>query len=122
MSIAISRIDAKQWCTEHEYELLELEKTTTSETDDDDEDDENSHRKQKIEKKTKESEKRKFRNKKFYPLFLFYFLFTLVYQDVYGVPRLLQTLHLQQWPNMNLKGKEKLFRGVLLMVRDYPIF
>lgn len=43
MSTAISKMDLKQWCTEHEYELLELEKTTTSETDNDEED-ENSHR------------------------------------------------------------------------------
>jgi len=42
----MSRTDVKQWCTEHEYELLQLEKSTTSETDNDDEDDdENNHRK-----------------------------------------------------------------------------
>ncbi|CAF4317172.1 unnamed protein product, partial [Adineta steineri] len=45
----ISRTDIKQWCTEHDYELLELEKNKTSETDDEDddedgEDDENAHR------------------------------------------------------------------------------
>ncbi len=47
MSIAISKTDLKQWCTEHEYELLQLEKSTTSETDDDEEveDEENTHRK-----------------------------------------------------------------------------
>ncbi|CAF1356042.1 unnamed protein product [Adineta ricciae] len=39
----ISKTDIKQWCTEHGYELLELEKSATSETDDDDED-ENTHR------------------------------------------------------------------------------
>jgi len=44
----MSRTDVKQWCTEHEYELLELEKSTTSETDDDEkeENDEDNHRKQ----------------------------------------------------------------------------
>ncbi len=47
LSIAISKTDLKQWCTEHEYELLQLEKSTTSETDDDEEveDEENTHRK-----------------------------------------------------------------------------
>jgi hypothetical protein len=35
-----------------------------------------------------------------------FFFFILVYQDVYGIPRLIQTLHIHQWPNMNLKGKE----------------
>jgi len=46
--IALSRTDVKQWCKEHEYELLELEKSTTSETDDDEkeENDEDNHRKQ----------------------------------------------------------------------------
>lgn len=29
----------------------------------------------------------------------------VVYQDVYGIARLIQTLQLHQWPNMNLKGK-----------------
>jgi hypothetical protein len=45
--IALSKTDVKQWCTEHGYELLELEKSTTSESDDDDdeEEDEGSHRK-----------------------------------------------------------------------------
>jgi hypothetical protein len=46
--IALSRTDVKQWCKEHEYELLELEKSTTSETDDDDDDpeeEEDNHRK-----------------------------------------------------------------------------
>lgn len=46
----MSRTDVKQWCTENEYELLELEKNTTSETEDnddeeDDDDNENNHRK-----------------------------------------------------------------------------
>jgi hypothetical protein len=52
LSIAISRIDVKQWCTEHKYELLELEKNTTSEPEDDEEenDDEDNHRKQKKKK------------------------------------------------------------------------
>jgi len=52
LSIAISKTDVKQWCTEHEYEFLQLEKSTTSETDDD-EDEENTHRKQKRRKKKK---------------------------------------------------------------------
>jgi hypothetical protein len=44
--IAISKTDVKQWCEKHEYELLELEKSTKSETDDEeDEDNENTHRK-----------------------------------------------------------------------------
>ncbi len=53
LSIAISKTDIKQWCTENEYELLELEKTATSETDDNDDDDgdENNHRKQKKKRK-----------------------------------------------------------------------
>ncbi|CAF0800106.1 unnamed protein product [Rotaria sordida] len=72
LSNTISKMDVKQWCTEHEYELLELEKTTTSETDD--EDDENNH----------------------------------LYRGVYGIPHLIQTLHIHQWPNMNLKGKKKI--------------
>ncbi|CAF5190603.1 unnamed protein product, partial [Rotaria magnacalcarata] len=42
LSNTISKTDVKQWCTEHEYELLELEKTTTSESDGED-DDEDSH-------------------------------------------------------------------------------
>jgi hypothetical protein len=42
--IAFSKTDVTQWCTEHEYELLELEKSATSETDDD-EDNEDNHRK-----------------------------------------------------------------------------
>ena len=46
----MSRMDVKHWCTEHEYELLELEQTTTSETDDDDED-ENHHRKKQTNKR-----------------------------------------------------------------------
>lgn len=57
--LALSRTDVKQWCTTHEYELLELEKSTTSEIDDGDEEEEeeegeNSHRKQKKEKYEKE--------------------------------------------------------------------
>ncbi len=59
LSIAMSRTDVKQWCTEHEYELLELEKSTTSETDDDEKeenDDEDNHRKQER-AKTKKNKK-----------------------------------------------------------------
>ncbi|CAF3566414.1 unnamed protein product [Rotaria sordida] len=58
LSNTISKMDVKQWCTEHEYELLELEKTTTSETDD--EDDENNHRKREIQKKIKKEKKKKY--------------------------------------------------------------
>jgi len=32
-----------------------------------------------------------------------------LYRDVYGIPRLIQTLHIHQWPDMNLKGKKKVF-------------
>lgn len=45
--LAMSKTDVKQWCTNNQYELLELEKTSKSEADDDDDaddDDENSHR------------------------------------------------------------------------------
>jgi len=79
ISNTMSRTDAKQWCTEHEYELLELEKSTTSETDDDDdEEDENNH----------------------------------LYRDVYGIPRLIETLHVHQWPNMNLKDRREINRNL----------
>jgi hypothetical protein len=33
----------------------------------------------------------------------------IVYRDVYGIPRLIETLHIHQWPNMNLKGRRNLF-------------
>lgn len=87
----MSRTDVKQWCTTHEYELLELEKNKTSETDEEDEEEEgeNSHRKQKKEIRKKSDE------------------IIVVYRDVYGIERLIQTLQLHQWSNMNLKGKRK---------------
>ena len=54
LSLAISRTDIKQWCTEHEYELLELEKSTASETEEtEEEDDDNAdddHQRKKIRK------------------------------------------------------------------------
>lgn len=63
--LALSQTDVKQWCTKHEYELLELEKSTTSETDEDedeeDEEGENNHRKQ---RKRQRRKKRKSRRRK----------------------------------------------------------
>ena len=55
LSLAISRADIKKWCTEHDYELLELEKSTTSETEEteeenDDDDDESQCKKREREK------------------------------------------------------------------------
>lgn len=55
------KTDIKQWCTNNQYELLELEKTSTSETeeeDDDDDDDaagESNHRTFEIRKEMKVS-------------------------------------------------------------------
>ncbi len=41
-----------------------------------------------------------------------FFLLCLVYRDVYGIPRLIETLHIHQWPNMNLKGRRYFFKDV----------
>lgn len=86
ISPTMSKTDVKQWCTNNQYELLELEKTSKSEADDDDDaddDDENSH----------------------------------LYQDVYGIPRLLQTLHVHQWPNMNLKDRREINRNLAAQLK-----
>ena len=85
-SSALSRFEIKQWCSEHQYEFLELEKRATSETENDEEDDDDEQRKG---KRTSSIAK---------------CLSFVVYPDVYGIPRLMQTLHVHQWPNMNLKG------------------
>ena len=53
--LAISRSDLKQWCSEHDYELLELEKTATSENDDEQDEQDEDQR----EKRKKKSKQRK---------------------------------------------------------------
>ncbi|UJR27538.1 hypothetical protein I4U23_008820 [Adineta vaga] len=82
----IPKTDLKQWCTEHGYELLELDKSTTSETDDDDDDDDDEN--------------------------------THLSQDVYGVPRLMQILHVHQWPNMNLKDRREINRNLVKQLQE----
>ena len=99
LSLAISRTDIKKWCTEHDYELLELEKSTTSETEEteeenDDDDDESQCKKRKREREGRYASQKTDGS-----------CFVAVYPDVYGIPRLLQTLHVHQWPNMDLKGR-----------------
>ena len=54
-SSALSRFEIKQWCSEHQYELLELEKRATSETDNDDEDDDGDDEQRKTRKGRKGS-------------------------------------------------------------------
>jgi hypothetical protein len=119
--LAMTQLEMKEWCTEHDYELLELEKSISSdmdatEDDGDDDDTENNHRKKRRqaekEWKTKTKQKRKRKRKRtrkkiFYEICSsFYISYARsVYPDVYGVPRLLQTLHVHQWPNIDLKGK-----------------
>ena len=63
---ALSRFEIKQWCSEHQYELLELEKRATSETENDDEDDEDEQRERK-----RKGEKEKNLMKSMYKMILF---------------------------------------------------
>lgn len=83
LSTTLSRFEIKQWCSEHQYELLELEKRATSETENDDEDDEDEQ----------------------------------LYPDIYGIPRLMQTLHVHQWSNMNLKDRREINRNLVAQLK-----